>query len=110
MRTIADTFVPFTAVLISLVSSKILWFWIFTSLLFFIPDVFLTLARLSKLCTIRITKDFIYLIIVEENVTVGKPMVWGVLEQSHFFYEYNMAGVSEDQNEIYLEFETGMYF
>jgi hypothetical protein len=49
-------------------------------------------------------------IIVEENVTVGKPMVWSVLEQTHFFNEYSMTGVSEDQNEIYLEFETGMYF
>lgn len=47
---------------------------------------------------------------MEENVTVGKPMVWGVMEQTHFFYEYNMAGVSEEQNEIYLEFETGVYF
>ncbi|XP_021921492.1 checkpoint protein HUS1 isoform X3 [Zootermopsis nevadensis] len=47
-----------------------------------------------------------YFIIVEENVTVGKPMVWSVLEQTHFFNEYNMAGVSEEQNEIYLEFET----
>jgi hypothetical protein len=80
------------------------------SLFFFIPDIILTIARLSKLCIIRITKDFIYLIIVEENVTVGKPMVWGVMEQTHFFNEYNMAGVSEEQNEIYLEFETGVYF
>ena len=47
---------------------------------------------------------------MEENVTVGKPMVWGVMEQTHFFNEYSMAGVSEEQNEIYLEFETGGYF
>jgi hypothetical protein len=46
---------------------------------------------------------------VEENVTVGNPMVWSVLEQTHFFNEYSMSGVSEEQNEIYLEFETGMY-
>ena len=76
----------------------------------FISDIILTIARLSKVCIIRITKDFIYLIIVEENVTVGKPMVWGVMEQTHFFNEYSMAGVSEEQNEIYLEFETGVYF
>ena len=79
------------------------------SLFFFIPDVILTIARLSKLCIIRIAKDFMYLIIVEENVTIGKPMVWGVLEQTHFFNEYSWAGVSEEQNEIYLEFETGVY-
>jgi hypothetical protein len=47
---------------------------------------------------------------MEENVTVGKPVVWGVLEQTHFFKEYSMSGVSEEQNEIYLEFETGVYF
>ncbi|PSN30647.1 Checkpoint protein HUS1 [Blattella germanica] len=38
-------------------------------------------------------------------MTVGRPIVWTVLEQSHFFNEYSMAGVSEEQNEIYLEFE-----
>lgn len=94
---------------ISAVMHKVLY-WIFMSLFFFIPDIILTIARLSKLCVIRITKDLIFLIIVEENVNVGKPMVWGVMEQTHFFNEYNMAGVSEEQNEIYLEFETGVYF
>jgi Hus1-like protein. len=79
------------------------------NLFLFIPDIILTIARLSKMCVIRITKDCMYLIIVEDNVTVGKPMVWGVLEQTHFFNEYSMAGVSEEQNEIYLEFETGVY-
>lgn len=74
----------------------------------FVPDIIVTIAKLSKLCVVRLTKDFMYFIIVEENVTVGKPMVWSVLEQTHFFNEYNMAGVSEEQNEIYLEFETGV--
>lgn len=78
--------------------------------LFFVPDIIVTIAKLSKLSVVRITKDFMYFIIVEENVTVGKPMVWSVLEQTHFFNEYSMAGASEEQNEIYLEFETGMHF
>jgi HUS1 checkpoint protein len=78
--------------------------------LFSVPDIMITIAKLSKLCVVRITKDFMYFIIVEENVTVGKPVVWSVLEQTHFFNEYSMAGMSEEQNEIYLEFETGMNF
>lgn len=77
--------------------------------LLFFSDIIVTIARLSKLCVIRLTKDFIYFIIMEEKVTIGNAMVWSVLEQTHFFNVYSMTGVSEDQNEIYLEFETGMY-
>ncbi|XP_069690158.1 checkpoint protein HUS1 [Periplaneta americana] len=68
-------------------------------------NIIATIAKLAKLCVVRITKDMLYFIIVDGNVTVGKPMVWSVLEQTHFFNEYNMAGVSEEQNEIFLEFE-----
>lgn len=32
-------------------------------------------------------------------------MVWAELSQTHFFTEYIMNGVSEEQNEIYLEFD-----
>lgn len=82
---------------------------IFVIRVFFVSDIIVMIAKLSKLCVVRITKDFMYFIIVEENVTVGKPMVWSILEQTHFFNEYSMAGVSDEQNEIYLEFETGMH-
>ena len=35
-------------------------------------------------------------------------MVWAELTQTHFFTEYIMNGVSEEQNEIYLEFDPTM--
>ncbi|XP_016918484.1 checkpoint protein HUS1 isoform X2 [Apis cerana] len=35
-------------------------------------------------------------------------MVWAELIQTHFFTEYIMNGVSEEQNEIYLEFDPSM--
>lgn len=68
-------------------------------------SVIATLAKLAKVCVARITKDCLYFIIVEENVVASKPVVWCLLEQTHYFNEYSMAGVSEEENEIYLEFE-----
>lgn len=35
-------------------------------------------------------------------------MVWAELSQDHFFSEYVMTGVTEEQNEIYLEFDATM--
>ncbi|KAJ9574065.1 hypothetical protein L9F63_008591 [Diploptera punctata] len=69
-------------------------------------SVIATVARLAKQCVVRITKQLLNFIIVDENAAAGKPVVWCRLEQSHYFNEYNMAGVSEEQDEIYLEFES----
>ena len=69
--------------------------------------VIATMAKLARTSVLRITKDYLYLIIVDDSVPANKPVVWCLLEQTHYFNEYNMAGVSEEQNEIYLEFESG---
>lgn len=38
----------------------------------------------------------------------GTPVVWAELSHSHFFHEYLVVGVSDVQNEIYLEFDAVM--
>ena len=73
----------------------------------FYLGVITTLAKLARSCVVRITKDLLYFIIVEETAATSKPVVWCLLEQTHYFNEYSMAGVSEEQNEIFLEFEPG---
>lgn len=52
----------------------------------------------------RLTTDEISFNIGYESV----PVLWAELSQSHFFSEYIMSGVSEEQNEIYLECESAM--
>lgn len=52
----------------------------------------------------RLTTDEISFNVCYESV----PVLWAELSQSHFFAEYIMSGVSEEQNEIYLECESAM--
>lgn len=35
-------------------------------------------------------------------------MIWAELNPQHFFVEYVLNGVTEEQNEIYLQFEASM--
>lgn len=51
-----------------------------------------------------------YFIISEEESGPRKPLVWCELPVNFYFKEYNIVGVNEHYNEIYLEFSTGMLF
>ncbi|XP_046821611.1 checkpoint protein HUS1 [Vespa crabro] len=62
------------------------------------------ISKISKQCILRLTTDEISFNIGYDNI----PVLWAELSQSHFFTEYIMSGVSEEQNEIYLEFESSM--
>ena len=44
-----------------------------------------------------------FFILTDQSVS-GGPAVWAEIDQESFFNEYNIEGVSSDQNEIYLEF------
>ena len=54
-----------------------------------------TMAKLSKVCVMRLTKDKMFLILTESNggggaanrttMTGGGPTVWGELNIQHFF-------------------------
>ena len=61
-----------------------------------------TIAKLAKSCIFRLTTDKLFFILSEQAGN-GGVSIWCELAQSHFFNEYNMDGVSEDANEIYLD-------
>lgn len=60
---------------------------------------------MAKYCVLRLTPDELCFNVGDERV----PVLWAVLSQQHFFAEYVMSGVSEQENEIYLEFDATMF-
>ncbi|KAK2583944.1 hypothetical protein KPH14_001203 [Odynerus spinipes] len=67
-------------------------------------NIVTVISKIAKSCVLRITTDGISFNIDDDSV----PVLWAELSQSHFFNEYVMSGVSEEQNEIYLECESAM--
>ncbi|KAI8749235.1 checkpoint protein hus1 [Biomphalaria glabrata] len=61
-----------------------------------------TISKLVKTCIMRITEDKVFFIL-SERIGDGGAQMWCELDQSHFFDEYAMDGVSAEANEIYLE-------
>lgn len=55
----------------------------------------------------RITQKKVFFIISEEESGPRRPLVWCELQVSFYFNEYNLVGVNEHYNEIYLEVPTG---
>jgi len=62
------------------------------------------MARLAKVCVLRLTADHLYFILTDLTAG-GGPSVWCALKQEAYFNEYNIEGVSAEQNEIYLELQ-----
>ncbi|XP_075747929.1 checkpoint protein HUS1-like [Rhipicephalus microplus] len=61
-----------------------------------------TVSKLAKDVTLRITADCVYFILNEDAVS-GGGWLWADIPQETLFQEYNMQGVSEEFNEIYLD-------
>merc|ERR1719209_1182410 len=61
------------------------------------------MAKISKECVMRLTSEKVYFILSDQSAS-GGPAVWAEINQDCYFNEYNIEGVSEDQNEILLEF------
>ncbi|KAG8572296.1 hypothetical protein GDO81_012006 [Engystomops pustulosus] len=61
-----------------------------------------TITKLTKSCTLRLTANNLYFILTDKVANGGVSM-WCELCQANFFDEYQMEGVSAEQNEIYLE-------
>ncbi|XP_018423613.1 PREDICTED: checkpoint protein HUS1 isoform X2 [Nanorana parkeri] len=61
-----------------------------------------TITKLTKSCTLRLTPSNLYFILTDKVANGGVSM-WCELCQANFFDEYQMEGVSAEQNEIYLE-------
>ncbi|XP_077125527.1 checkpoint protein HUS1 isoform X1 [Ranitomeya variabilis] len=61
-----------------------------------------TITKLTKSCTLRLTASNLYFILTDKVANGGVSM-WCELCQANFFDEYQMEGVSSEQNEIFLE-------
>ncbi|CAM9912778.1 unnamed protein product [Rangifer tarandus platyrhynchus] len=60
------------------------------------------IAKLAKTCTLRISPDKLNFVL-SDKVANGGVSMWCELEQENFFSEFQMEGVSAENNEIYLE-------
>ncbi|XP_055994189.1 checkpoint protein HUS1 [Sorex fumeus] len=60
------------------------------------------IAKLAKTCTLRISPEKLNFIIWDQVASGGVSM-WCELQQENFFSEFQMEGVSAENNEIYLE-------
>ncbi|XP_051709152.2 checkpoint protein HUS1 isoform X2 [Oryctolagus cuniculus] len=59
-------------------------------------------AKLAKTCALRISPDKLNFIL-SDKLAGGGASLWCELQQEDFFSEFQMEGVSADNNEIYLE-------
>lgn len=64
--------------------------------------VITTISKLTKTCVLRLTPDNLFFIL-SEKVANGGVSMWCELSQVNFFDEYQMEGVSAEDNEICLE-------
>ncbi|XP_011873458.1 PREDICTED: checkpoint protein HUS1-like [Vollenhovia emeryi] len=62
------------------------------------------ISRMAKYCVLRLTPDELCFNVGDERT----PVLWAMLAQQYFFVEYVMNGTSEQENEIYLEFDASM--
>ncbi|KRT85775.1 hypothetical protein AMK59_2330, partial [Oryctes borbonicus] len=71
-------------------------------------NVAYSLSKLAKECVMRITTKKLYFIISEEGSGTKKPFVWCELPGEFYFKEYNVSGMNDEHNEIYLLLSTIM--
>lgn len=61
-----------------------------------------TISKLTKTCILRLTPDNLYFVL-SGKVASGGVSMWCELSQANFFDEYQLEGVSAEDNEICLE-------
>ncbi|XP_063932679.1 checkpoint protein HUS1 [Zophobas morio] len=66
------------------------------------------LSKFSKNCVMRITTRKVYFIISEEESGPRRPLAWCELPVNFYFKQYNLVGLNEEYNEIYLELSTAL--
>lgn len=69
-------------------------------------DISLSLSKIAKECVMRIITNKVYFIVSNEDSGPKTPLVWCELPVNFYFKEYNVVGVNDEFNEIYLEFAT----
>lgn len=67
-------------------------------------DILGTMVKIGKSCVLKITSTHLYFIVKEPQSITCSPFIWCIIEEAHFFSEYNMEGLNKIDNEIYLEF------
>ncbi|KAL0274046.1 UNVERIFIED_CONTAM: hypothetical protein PYX00_006571 [Menopon gallinae] len=67
-----------------------------------------TLSKLGKQCVVSLSENDMCFVIFEEGVP-KRPLAWCTLQQAQFFSDYNIIGVSQDNNQISLQFSPEMF-
>ncbi|KAK5647590.1 hypothetical protein RI129_002482 [Pyrocoelia pectoralis] len=67
-----------------------------------------SLSKLGKECVMRIVSRHVYFIIPDDDSGPRRPLVWCELPVNFYFREFNLDGMSQEQNEIYLGLSTAM--
>ncbi|KAK0168118.1 hypothetical protein PV327_001951 [Microctonus hyperodae] len=62
------------------------------------------ISKMSKLCVLQLAPDDVCFTVLDDRM----PIVWAELSRDHFFNEYLIFGMSEEQNRILLEFDALM--
>uniref|UniRef100_A0A8I3NB05 Checkpoint protein HUS1 n=1 Tax=Canis lupus familiaris TaxID=9615 RepID=A0A8I3NB05_CANLF len=60
------------------------------------------IAKLAKTCTLRISPEKLNFVLSDRAASAGVSM-WCELEQENFFSEFQMEGISAENNAIYLD-------
>ncbi|XP_018370045.1 PREDICTED: checkpoint protein HUS1 [Trachymyrmex cornetzi] len=63
------------------------------------------ISRMAKYCVLQLAPTELCFNVGDEHV----PVLWTVILPQHFFAEYIMSGVTEQENKIYLEFDASMF-
>lgn len=61
-----------------------------------------TVAKLAKMCILRINSTKLFFIL-SERILQGGTQMWCEIPKTSFFSQYDVDGVSQEHNEIYLE-------
>ncbi|XP_012056289.1 PREDICTED: checkpoint protein HUS1-like [Atta cephalotes] len=64
-----------------------------------------TISRMAKYCVLQLAPTELCFSVGDEHI----PVLWTVILPQHFFAEYIMNGVTEQENKIYLEFDASMF-
>ncbi|TKS87325.1 Checkpoint protein HUS1 [Collichthys lucidus] len=67
-----------------------------------VTRVISTISKLTKTCVLRLTADNLFFVL-SGKVANGGVSMWCELSQANVFDEYQMEGVSSEDNEICLE-------
>ncbi|XP_013147852.1 PREDICTED: checkpoint protein HUS1 [Papilio polytes] len=69
-------------------------------------NIVTTISKLSKECVLRLSSEKIYFIVNDDSSGPAPPVLWCEIPQMMFFSEYQLTGVDDEHNDIYLGFSS----